>query len=720
MFQLNRILIAIIILFGYCSYAQSIDSIALQTDNIIHQMHLKQKVFEMSGRGINRFALSFMFTRKLIPVTMGGNKKLGIPSVAFMDGPRGVSFYKGATAFPVSIARAATWDRSLEHRVGIAMSEEIRALGGNYSSAVCVNLLRHPANGRAQESYGEDPYLVGEMGLALMQGLQSNQVQACVKHFALNSMENNRFGGNIQIDERSLHEVYLPHFKKIIQAGAASVMSAYNKVNGAYCGENAYLLNEILRQQWGFKGYVSTDWQFGLFNTYNGIQAQTNIEMPSPKYYSYKNIKQFIQSNRITESTIDALIKPIIYTKLQFEKETIASHKIFPKNLVACANHIQLAREVAEEGIVLLKNEQEILPLQLNRCKHIIVTGSLTNVIQTGDKGSSNVIPPYIVSMHEALTNYVSGNTQVHFIASKDLAAAKQLCIEADAILVLAGNTFEDEGEFINMGKLRDSLNPDKQNMATHTGLFGLGGDKKYLHLHENDIQTIQDISSISDKVIVCLSGGSVITVEEWELKTAAILHTFYSGMEGANALVKILFGDVNPSGKLPFSIPKQEADLPYFNSFRSTVNYDYYHGYTLLNKTHTAARYAFGYGLSYTQFKISQVHTDKEIYSSTDTIQLSCVIQNVGQRQGAEVIQCYVGFEQSKIDRASQLLKGFEKVFLLPQETQTIHMSIPVSDLAWYNADTHQLEIEQMTYTLKLGNQSNDPLFQTTQIQIK
>ncbi|MEO8150084.1 MAG: glycoside hydrolase family 3 C-terminal domain-containing protein [Bacteroidia bacterium] len=694
-----------------------VDSFTIKTNAIMSQMTLQQKVNEMSGNGIEKLAISYLLTKRINPVKFGGNKKLGIPEGVFFDGPRGIGSYKGATAFPVTSARAASWDVDLEKRVGLAMSEECRALGGNYLGAVCVNLLRHPANGRAQEAYSEDSFLTGEMGVALVTGIQTNNVQACVKHFALNSMENNRFGGNIKIDERSLHEVYLPHFKKIVQSGVASVMSAYNKVNGEYCGENQNLLVDILRKEWGFKGYVSSDWQYGLMDAEKGINAQMNIEMPSANCYKYKTIQQLLGANKITINQIDSLIFPIIRTKLVFE--AAGSHQKFSKDLLGCKEHIQLALEVAEKSIVLLKNESNVLPLSKD-LKSIAIVGSLAEYKQTGDRGSSRVLPKYIVTLKDALKNYCPSSTKILTAKNSDTDKLKSICSEAEVVIVMAGYTYKDEGEYISMGTMRDSTNPDKKSIPTSLGLFGLGGDRKYIHLHQTDIDVIKLVASLNKKVIVCLVGGSAITVEEWYVQVPAVLHTFYSGMEGGNALAKILFGDVNPSGKLPFTVPVDADDLPEFNSFAKEVTYGYYHGYTLFGKTQKPVRFSFGYGLSYTTFQLSDLKIENKNLSENDTLHVSVKIKNTGNRTGAEVVQLYIGFENSKIDRAKKLLRAFSKIELLPNEERIINFAVLPSDLAYYNAEKHGWEIEKINYKVLVGNQSSDSNFQKKEFEIR
>lgn len=673
---------------------------------VLSQMTLRQKVYEMSGHGIARFGVSMVFSKKLKQIHAGGNKKLGIPRTIFNDGPRGLFHYKGATAFPVTMARGASWDVDLEKRVGQAMAKEVRAVGGNYSGAVCMNLLRHPAWGRAQETYGEDTYHVGEMASALVQGIQQHNVQACVKHFAANSMENNRFGGSMNMSLRTLQEVYLPHFRKTIQRGAVSVMSAYNKLNGEYCGHNKFLLTDILRKQWGFKGYVTSDWSYGLFDAQKGIEAGMNVEMPIGKIYKFSTIKRLINTGAVKESQIDELVLPVITTKLLFEART--DNQEYPKQLVGCKEHTALAREVAEKSAVLLKNGNQLLPLDKNKIKRIAVIGSLAAVEQTGDRGSSSVTPAYIVSPLQGIKNYLSGSAvEVITAPVNDSAAIKLACENADVVIVVAGTTYLDEGEYIGDFKIRDRNNPDKKNFVVKAGILGLGGDRKYLHLHPTDMDAIHLAASVNEKVAVCLVSGSAITVEDWEDEVFGILQTFYNGMEGGNALARILFGDVNPSGKLPFTVPKTETDLPPFDSYAENADYGYYHGYKLFEKEGKEPRYAFGYGLSYTSFYLSDLQLGKPHYTNGDTISLSVEVENTGNLAGAEVVQVYVAFNNSKAE--PKALKAFSKVYLQKGEKKRVQLHIPVEELKHYNETTQQWELEKGIYNMMVGTASDN-----------
>ena len=702
------VLLTIIIFKSQAQVNMMNDSTEARAKEILGQMTLKQKVYEMHGHGLARFGLSILFSKKVKPVHAGGNKKFDLPSTIFLDGPRGVSFYKGTTAFPTTMARGASWDVDLERRIGEAMAKEVRALGANYSGAVCMNLLRHPAWGRSQETYGEDPHHLGEMASALVAGIQSQNVQACVKHFAANSMENNRFGGSINMDERTLRDVYLPHFKKVTERGAASVMSAYNKVNGEYCGHSKYLLTDILRKEWGFKGYITSDWQNGLYDTKKGVEAGMNIEMPAANCYRLSNIKKLLKNGDLTEQQIDTLVYPIIYTKLLFASKK--DKQTYPKSIVGCEAHVALAREATEKSAVLLKNESNILPLEKTSVKTIAVIGSLASVAQTGDHGSSRVFTTSLISPLEALQYYFEGSTTKVLTASNsDLAKVKEVSAQADVVLVVAGTTYLDEGEFIGNGQIRDKKNPNKKNFITKTGVLAVGGDRAYLHLHQADIDVIKAAASVNKKVVVSLVAGSAVTVEEWHEEVSAIIQTFYNGQEGGHALARLLFGEVNPSGKLPFTVPVSENDLPPFDSYAAEVDYGYYHGYTLLDKELILPRYPFGYGLSYTKFQLSDLQ--KEL---GDVLQLSLNVTNIGSREGAEVVQVYIGLEpqqggSNQLDVPQKLLRGFAKVNLLAGEQKHITITIPLTELAHYDPEVEESVVLKGNYNFWVGNSSDD-----------
>jgi len=693
----------------------SIDSLANQ---LLLQISLKEKVDQMTGEknlaGLIKLGSNFLILKRFPHLYSGKNKRLGIPPFSFSDGPRGatVGGHKN-TIFPVAMARGASWNRKLEASVADIIGKEIRANGGNYTGTPCINLLRHPAWGRAQETYGEDPYLLGELGLAYVQSIQQHHVMACPKHFALNSIENARFYVDVQLKERTLREVYLPHFKKVIQKGqAASIMSAYNKMRGEWCGENKYLLNDILREEWSFKGFVSSDWVWGLHEAANGIKAGMDVEMPVKIKYKLGKVKKALKDGNITVKDIDKMVLRILKTKLKF---ALAKDKIdYHKKLKGHPQHIALAQQVAEESMVLLKNNK-VLPFQLNKGERIAVIGRLANIKNTGDHGSSGLRNKDVVTAFEGINKYVSnlGATAV-LDNGANLEKAKALAQQTEKVVLVVGYDFKDEGEYLINKADNEAANLKKANKK------GKGGDRQSLELKPGEVQLIQEVSAVNPNTVVVYIGGSAIVLESWKAKAPAILFSWYAGMRGGDALANILFGQSNPSGKLPFTIPKKSSDLPPFNSFADTAFYGYYHGYSLMDKKEIAPSFPFGFGLSYTSFRIENLEIHSSSIGKSDTLSLSIDLTNTGKIAGAEVCQVYIGFQNSKLDRPIKLLRGFEKVFLEPNEKCSLTFNIKASDLAYYDTNEKKWAIETMEYELYIGNSSHSSALLKNNFTIK
>jgi beta-glucosidase len=372
----------------------SASEIAEVVEQILAEATLEEKVGMMSGKGFFEQYKASNGVWGAHPYRAGGGiERLGVPAFYFTDGPRGVARGQ-STCFPCSMARGASFDADLEYRIGQIMGAEARAQGCNLSGAVCCNLLRHPAWGRAQETYGEDPYHLGVMAAALGTGIQTHNVCATVKHYALNSMENARFTVDVSIDERALHEVYLPHFKHALDAGVASVMSAYNKANGEYCGQNRHLLTDILRGEWGFDGFVHSDWVMGVYHQY-GASAGLDVENPEPMVFGEKLVSA-VRQGHIEPQVIDTACRRILTVLYRFAcaEDPLPN---YPQTLVAAPDHIAVAREAAEKSAVLLRNEG-ILPFAEAKVQKLAVLGRLANFENTGDNGSSRVRAPYVVT----------------------------------------------------------------------------------------------------------------------------------------------------------------------------------------------------------------------------------------------------------------------------------------------------------------------------------
>jgi len=703
------------------------------THDLIAKMSLDEKIDQMYGEpmgmGMATLGVNHLMFDRLPHFYVAGNERLNIPRFAFSDGPRGVKSNKertmgdkkGVTSFPISMARGASFDLEMESRIYDVIAKEMRASGVNYTGTPTVNLLRHPAWGRAQEVYSEDPWLMGEMGLEATRSLQKHNVMSTVKHFALNSIENSRFVVDVVVDERTLREVYLPHFKKIVQDGnVASIMSSYNKVNGVYAGNNKYLLTDILRDEWGFEGFVINDFMYGTHDAVESINAGLNVEMPFQQHYQHDTIKQAISDGEFTEARIDELVFDTLRTQLKFglAKDPIE----YPDSIIATPDSIALTKEAAEKGMVLLKNSEvknsqsptaQVLPFSKASNQTIAVIGRLADVENTGDKGSSGTFEPYVITPYQGIADYNKklGNKVVLDNAT-DLKASKEIAKNADQVVVVVGYTYIDEGEFL----LASDAANEAARLGKRIGDKAEGGDRESLKLLPEDEALIKALAKTNENLVVVYVGGSGIDMSAWNDDVPAILFSWYSGMEGGNALANILYGDVNPSGKLPFSIAKQASDYPYFTPYTEKITYGYYHGYTLFDKKDIEPAYPFGFGLSYTNYDYTDLVIDNPQLSDTGTLKVSVTVTNSGKVAGDEIIQLYIGFANSAVDRPIKLLRDFDRISLNPGESKVVKLDVSASDMAWYNPAAKAWQVEKMDYEVYVGSSSaKQDLLKTT-----
>jgi beta-glucosidase len=662
---------------------------------ILEEATLEEKVAMMSGKGfLTQIREDGGEWGKRPYKAGGGIERLDVPSLWFTDGPRGVARGQ-STCFPCSMSRGASFDIDLERRIGEVMGIEARAQGCNLSGAVCINLLRHPAWGRAQETYGEDPHHLGEMGAALAQGLQTHNMIATVKHFALNSIENTRFQIDVTIDETVLHEVYLPHFRRVIEAGCASVMSAYNKMNGEYCGQHRGLLTDILRHEWGFTGFVHSDWVLGVYQPY-GASAGLDIENPEPLVFGEKLVKG-VKEGLVEPHVIDTACRRILTTLYRFA----AAEDPLPEytsELVACESHRVIALEAAEKGAVLLENDG-ILPLSPD-IGGIAVLGRLAALENTGDFGSSRVNAPYVVTPLAGLERHL-GEARVHHADGSDEDALSQALDKADAIVVVAGYTADEEGEFIPgdlvpqmPDAVKDAMPKEGDNRPPR------GGDRASLSLPQDQQELIARAKASGKPVIVVIVAGSAVMVEEWREGTAAILQTFYAGMEGGTALARLLFGEANPSARLPFTVARNVGDYPFFDRTATAITYDRWHGYTLFDRSGAQPRYPFGHGLSYTSFACRAL----KAADRGDAVELEVSVTNTGEHAGEHALLAFAHCPGETDTTPERLLKAFARVSLAPGETRPVRMSIPKSSLARYRAADHSWHLPRGDYRFTVG----------------
>jgi beta-glucosidase len=655
--------------------------------DLVAQMTLEEKIAQMAGD-------NGVFLREdQVLWNVPGVARLGVPPFGMSDGPRGVANVEGATTFPVGIARGATWEPDLEQRVGEAMGQELRAVGGNVLLAPTINILRHPSWGRSQETYGEDMHHLSRMGVAFVRGVQQ-YVLANPKHYAANSIEDTRFAVDVTIDERTLREIYLAQFRAaVLEGGAASVMSAYNSVNGQFCGENEQLLRQILKNEWGFDGFVLSDFVFGTHSTLGSALNGLDLEMPLARFYG-DDLLTAVRNGDVPESVVDEAVRRMVRKKLQYRLDQPSN---LDESVLADQEHLALAQEAATKGSVLLKNESNALPLIMSSVTRLVIVGALANTANTGDLGSSNTKPTFVITPLQGIQEAVGDTVIIDYVASNVLDGADTERISAaDAAIVVAGLTSQDEGEAAILS----------------------GGDRLDLGLSAEHVKLIQDVAAANDRTIVVLEGGGAITMGEWLPDVQALLMVWYPGQMGGYAIADLLFGEVNPSGKLPISFPKSLDQLPPFDNVSLEITYDYFHGYRYLDRNGATPEFPFGFGLSYTTFLVENLRPATRRAQRGETARFDVDVTNTGTVAGAEVVQLYVSYPGSAVERAERDLKGFAKVMLDPGETKTVQIMVPVDSLAYYDVAQSSWVLERLDYEVRAGASSRDlPLSATLQV---
>jgi beta-glucosidase-like glycosyl hydrolase len=659
------------------------------------------------------------------PFRAGRIERLGLDGFAFSDGPRGV-VVDHATCFPVTMARGATWDPGLEERVGEAIGRELRSVGADLYGGVCVNLLRHPAWGRAQETYGEDPFHVGEMGAALTRGVQRHAM-ACVKHFACNSMENARFVVDITVDEAALHDVYLPHFKRIVDEGVAAVMTAYNRVNGAWCGENEALVDGILRREWGFEGFVISDWILGIRDAAQSVRAGLDVEMPY-RMIRAGGLRRALDDGSVSWGEVERAAERVIATRLRFDP--VLRTPPPGRGVLANPGHRALAREVSARSVVLLRNEpvdgRPVLPLELPPEATLALFGRLATTINLGDGGSSDVWAPEVATVADGLRAALPDVRVIH-AEETDPDGIASLAGAANAALVVVGYTRDDEGEFIgefatahlrhlfpgpdDLGVVEQfdasiaderSIEPPRYVTTREAGGFATGGDRKSLRLHEEDVALIRAVAGANPRTVVAIVAGSAVLVSEWDTTVPAVLQSWYAGMEGGHGLAAVLLGEVDASGRLPFSVPTEESHLPPFDAESESFAYDQWHGYWHLARAGTQPAYPFGFGLSYTTVAITGVAAE----AVADGIQIRASLRNTGGRGGGEVVQVYVRRAGSR--RPARLM-AFKRIELAAGDDAAAELRVSRATLAERDTVSHSMVVRPGTYEVRVARHACD-----------
>jgi beta-glucosidase len=651
---------------------------------LIGQMTLDEKVSLLSGRDVwHTVAI----------------ERLGVPSIAMTDGPHGVRtadpetgrLVGPTTAFPTGVSMAATWNPELVERVGAALGEETHAMGCDILLGPCVNIVRHPLAGRNFESYSEDPHLAGKIGAAWVRGVQGQGVGVSLKHFACNNQEFERLRGNSVIDERTLREIYLAQFEMIVKdADPWTVMCSYNRINGVYASQNAYLLREILKGEWKFPGVVVSDW--GANHTIvESVKGGLDIEMPGPARYYGGMLSHAVQVWQIDEATIDDSVRRIL--RLIARTGHLERVGTAPEGLVNTLAHQALARELAEEAITLLKNQGGFLPLHGSSLHRIAVIGPNAVEMRITGCGSSQVEPPYRVNSLAALR---------HRLGEKVEIAYEPGCGYSDEY---------DPDAFQRAVDLARSAQVALVFLGMPEGYETEGWDRPDLELPGLQAELIQAVAQANPRTVVILNCGAPVAMDWIEMVPAALL-AYYPGLEGGNAIASILLGEVNPSGKLPVTFPKRLEDTPSYLDYPGTKEVRYgeglFVGYRYYDARDTDPLFPFGYGLSYTTFDYSPFQAPQEV-NAGETIKVSLQVTNSGSCAGKETIQLYVRDIESSLRRPDKELKAFAKVLLAPGETKRVDFTLDERAFAFYDPYQQKWIVEPGEFKILAGASSKD-----------
>ncbi len=638
--------------------------------------------------------------------------RVGLESMRMTDGPFGVSMLSGGltknTRFPCTKSLAATWNRDLANKLGGAIADEVRARGRHVLLAPGINIDRTPLNGRTFEYYGEDPYITKEFAIQFVKGVQDKNIGACIKHFVVNNQEILRKTISVEIDERTLHEVYLRSFESVIkEANPYFVMTCYNKVNGIYGSDNSYLIREVLLEKWGFQGVVVTDWGATYHDELTPkscLKAGLSLEMPTGRKYKKKLLHDALQNHEIEEEWINDAVRRILL--VAGKTGVFDNPDSLPIGITNSYDHQSLSRQIAEEGMVLLKNNG-ILPLDIASINSIAILGPNKNKkfgkLLYG--GSSAVKPPYEVTPQVGIKNYLPDRVKLVQDPSK-----------ADVTLLFLGLNHDKDGgrrEFFPIPFL-------KRKKALKYGHDSEGADRAQLELPHSQIALIENTIKQNPKTIVILINGSPIGMNNWIESVPAVLEAWYGGMEAGNAIAKVILGEINPSGKLPITFPEKIEDSPAHKSSEMypgdleslKVFYDegIFVGYRHFEKYNISPLFPFGFGLSYTTFSYDSLSLEKnELKGLNDSLFLSVDITNTGSRSGSEIVQVYAHDVEAKVDRPFKELIGFEKIHLDPNDTKTVKIEIKGKDLAYYDVNIHDWNLDPGTIKILVGSSSQD-----------
>ncbi|MBC7287582.1 MAG: glycoside hydrolase family 3 C-terminal domain-containing protein, partial [Armatimonadetes bacterium] len=755
----------------------------------------------------------------------------GIPGLKMSDGPHGCRWGK-STCFPTLLACAATFDPDFMQRMGAALGEEFRGHGRYVALGPCMNIIRDPRGGRSFETLGEDPYLLSRMAVAYVRGIQSQRVVAVCKHYACNNQENGRTENDVQVGDRPLYEFYLPHFRAaVVEGGALGMMAAYNKVNGHYCAANRRLLREILKGEWGFRGFVVSDWG-ACHETVGSINAGLDVEMPTA-YFFGQPLLEAVRRGEVAEETIDEAVRRVLYVK--FWAGVFEQPPEPDPSKIDTPQHRAICLEGARKAIVLLKNDGGLLPLDRRTIKSIAVIGPNAKEARPTGGGSAYVEPFYAVSPLEGIRNRAGDKIKVEFAQGCYLTGASDLFpIPATALKPPAGaqaehgllaeyfDNKEPQGEpaftridqvvdfdwaagapaegfrsdqfsvrwtgrlvpretgqyvigvtsddgtrlylddklviddwhdhaaetrsasvyleagreysvrleyyengglavarlgWLEPSRARDIFAEAKEVarrcdvavvcVGTGPSLESEGFDRPTLDLPQPQDELVRAVVEANPRTIVAVVSGSAVLMHRWIDRVPAVLQVWFAGQEAGNALADILFGDVNPSGRLPITLPYNNYQLPPFDNKYETVAEG--RGYRYYDRTRMEPLFPFGHGLSYTTFRYGDLKVEPSVIRAGQKARLSIRVANIGRRDGDEVVQLYVRYPQDGIERPVKELKGFQRLHIPAGQAKEAVFELSPEDLAWYNPDAKRFAIQPGEYEVMAAASARD-----------
>ncbi len=800
-------------------YKKSSLPVEQRVDDLLTRMTLEEKVSLCAGKAGD-------CTQPL--------ERLGVPSLRVTDGPHGVGWGVKSTCFPVGVAMGASWNPDLIRRVGAALADEARAENRHVLLGPCINIHRTPLGGRNFESFSEDPHLAGRIAVAYVKGVQSRRVGTSVKHYALNNQEWERTTISVEIDERAMREIYLSAFEAAVkEADPWTVMGAYNKVRGAWCCENPYLLNQVLKKEFGFRGVLVSDWG-ATHSTVDSALAGLDLEMPGPGEHLNDRLLQAVRDGKVPETAVDDMARRIL--RVIFLAGLMDKPDPRFKGALGTTEHRALARELAAEAITLLKNEDAALPLDIGKVKSVAVIGPNAAEARLGGGGSSTVNPPYGVSPLEGIERKCADRVVVRYeaggVGPMDLNPIPSGCLvppdgrpgekglrgeyfdnmrlEGAPVMTRTdpqvdfnwgagspdgrippdrfsvrwtgklvpvrsgmyelGMTTDDGFRLYLDGKLVVDQWVDQANQtgsvrirleegrsydlraeyyenegaaAARLGWIeetdpamdlavqaarecdvaivcaglsahfeGEGVDRDNMELPGKQNELIRRVAAANHRTIVVLNSGTPLVMAEWLDQVAAVVQAWYPGMEGGHAIADILFGDVNPSGRLPVSFPKRLEDNPSHNHYPGrdgVVRYaeGIWVGYRYYDTKNVEPLFPFGHGLSYTTFEYSDLVVEKAAGGGKAGVSLK--LKNTGERAGAEVVQVYVRDVTASVERPAKELKAFRKVFLAPGEEQAVTFALTERDLAFYDVERQRWTAEPGEFEILVGSSSRD-----------